>query len=813
MRPALALLLWTSSLAADVTFVGDVRPILESRCVACHRGSGAAAGVALDAFDSVRSLVHAGDAESSRLWLQVSGTPPAMPKGGRPLDASQLTVLRDWILQGAPEGSGPPAPAVWWAFRPLQRFEPPPAAGWGRTPVDSFIHAKQRAQALEPAPEADRRTLIRRVTYNLHGLPPSPEDIEAFVNDRDPEAYEKLVDRLLASPRYGERWGRHWLDVVHYGESHGYDKDKPRRNAWPYRDYVIRSFNEDKPYARFVEEQLAGDVLYPDDPRAVVATGFVAAGPWDFVGHVELREGTVDKRITRSLDRDDMVMAAMSTFTSMTVHCARCHDHKFDPIPQADYYKLQAVFGGVDRADRPYDEDPAVWGKRRPLLQARRTVLAGLQPLYDQAARLDNEETRAIDGAVAALRKEISGIPPAGAGSDPARRSALQAKVAAAQKERQEITFGLLPEPRRSQFQALRGELTRLDAALGALPKPAWVYAASNDFARQSNFSPAWSPRPVHLLARGSVEAEGSLMTPGALSAVAGLPADFGAIDAEGERRAALARWVTDSKNPLTWRSIANRVWHFHFGAGLVDSPNDFGRMGAEPSHPELLDWLAQFLLDNDGSLKKLHRLILTSAVYRQSSRHHDAFAKIDGENRSLWRMNRTRLEAEAVRDSVLAVTGKLDLTVGGPPAEHFFFRDDHSPEYDYARFDPDGPGAHRRAIYRFIVRSVPDPFFESLDCPDASQLTAKRNVTLTAIQALALLNDPFMVRQSEHFAARLERERPDLPSRVERAYELALGRAPRPEESRALIEYGRAHGLVNACRLLFNLNEFVFVD
>ncbi len=261
---------------------------------------------------------------------------------------------------------------------------------------------------LTASPEAGRATLIRRLTYDLHGLPPTWEEVQAFIADKSPNAYEKLVDRLLASPRYGERWGRHWLDVAHYGESHGYDKDKPRRHAWPYRDYVIRAFNQDKPYARFVEEQLAGDVLWPDDPEAIVATGFIAAGPWDYVGHAELREGTTDKKITRLLDRDDMVMSTMSAFVSMTAHCARCHDHKFDPISQEDYYSLQAVFAGVDRADRPYDLDPKVHAARRPLLEKRRALLAQLRPLQEQAAAVTSAELKKLDDTLTEVKSEFA---------------------------------------------------------------------------------------------------------------------------------------------------------------------------------------------------------------------------------------------------------------------------------------------------------------------------------------------------------------------------------------------------------------------
>jgi hypothetical protein len=581
----------------------------------------------------------------------------------------------------------------WWSLRPL--VQPPvPAvknAGWVRTPVDAFVLAELETRGLPTAPEADRPTLIRRIIFDLHGLPPTPEEVEQFVNDRRPDAYERLVERLLASPRYGERWGRHWLDVVHYGDTHGFDKDKRRDNAWPYRDYVIRSFNADKPYARFIQEQLAGDVLFPGDSEGVVATGFLAAGPWDFVGHVELREGTVDKEKTRLLDRDDMVSTMAVTFLSVTAGCARCHDHKFDPIPQTDYYRLQAVFAGVDRGDRAFGNGP-----------------------YK-------------------------------------------------------------------------------------------VYAVVSH-----------APRPIFVLHRGDVEKPGKPASAGALSCVPGLKSDFALAhpDNEGERRAALARWISDRANVLTWRSIANRVWHYHVGRGLVDTPSDFGRNGSRPSHPELLDWLAVAARDGDGSLKRLHRLILLSSFYRQTSEDNPACAKIDGDNRFLWRMNRQRLDAESVRDAILAVSGKLDNRMGGPGFEPFRFKDDHSPIYDHTALEKiHDPATYRRTVYRFTVRSVPSPFLECLDCADPNVNTPVRNTTLTALQALALLNDPFVVRQAEYFAERLRRESPEPSQQITAAFRLAFGRPPGEMERLALLNYAKKHGLPAACRLLFNANEFLFID
>jgi hypothetical protein len=552
---------------------------------------------------------------------------------------------------------------------------------------------------------------------------------------------------------------------------------------------------------------LAGDVLWPDSPEAFVATGFIAAGPWDSVGHVELREHTVDKKITRLLDRDDMLMTTMSAFVSMTAHCARCHDHKFDPIRQEDYYSLQAVFAGVDRAEQPYDDDPAAFSKRRALLRKRRDVMIPLQPLLDRAAQVSGPEIEKLDAEISELRKQLADR------KDPD----VQQKLDQALERRKTMVYALLPRDIRERMDPLNLELSRIDGELAALPQPKSVYAAAAFFPVQANFRPPLMPRPVWVLNRGSVEEPGAPAVPGTLSCVSGLPSRFAETvqGDEGARRAALAQWITAPENMLAWRSIVNRVWHYHFGSGIVDTLNDFGRMGSEPTHPDLLDWLAVEFRDSlRGSLKQLHRLIVTSSVYRQSSQNQPANAARDGENRFVWRSNRQRLDAESVRDSMLAISGKLDLTMGGPSAEQFWFKDDHSPVYDYSKFDVDSPGGRRRSVYRFLVRSVTDPFMDRLDCPDPSLITAKRNVTITAIQALATLNNPFVVRQAQHFADRLRKLAPEnSEEQIRWLYRLSVGRDPAESERRALAAYHARHGLENLCRVLFNSNEFLFID
>ena len=762
----------------------------------------------------------------------------------------------------------------WWSLRPVSAPAVPAVdAAWERTPVDAFVLRALRARGLEPAPAADRRTMIRRLTFDLHGLPPTEAEVGAFVADDRPDAYERLVDRLLASPRFGERQARRWLDVVHYGETHGYDKDKLREHAWPYRDWVIRAFNEDKPYERFVAEQVAGDALYPGTEDGVIGLGMLAAGPWDFVGHVELREGTVDKAKTRSLDRDDVVHTVMTSFASTTAACARCHDHKFDPVPQTDYYRLQAVFAGVERADRSYQKsgddrwltstagslgyhsaieasrDAEKWvqvdlGRAQPLdevlLFPSHEVFGGHPgPGFGFPLRFRVDVAASEDFADAVTVADHTDADFPHPGDRPQRfdcggRSARYVRVTATRLfERTDdwiFALGELVVRRGEQNLAAGALVTALDSIEaggawgkkyltdGAGPRSgALVYAAAPTFRAVGNFRPAPTPRPIHVLARGDVEQPGAEAHAGAMSCLPALAHHFDGLEGapEAQRRAALARWLVDRRNPLTWRSIVNRVWQSCFGRGLVDTPNDFGRMGARPSHPELLDWLAATFRDDGGSLKELYRLLVTSAVYRQRSASdlHGAASRVDADNRLLWRANRRRLEVEAVRDAMLAVSGKLDLTMGGPSVRWFGFVDDHSPHYYYDRFSPDGEGAYRRSVYRHIVRSVPDPFFEALDCADPSASTPQRYTTLTPLQALAMLNDRFVLRQSEHFAARLQARSSELGAQVDAAFRLALGRAPSRAEAEEASAYARRHGLANLCRLVFNLNEFVFVD
>jgi Protein of unknown function (DUF1553)/Protein of unknown function (DUF1549)/Planctomycete cytochrome C len=750
--------------AAREDFEKDVRPIFTKNCVTCHGPEKQRGGLRLDRkVDALRGgdsgpVIVPTKADDSLLIQLVSEVEAGkfMPPKGERLAAAEIVTLRTWIDQGAKwpdDGAVAARPMNWWSFQPVSRPAVPLVSGSvsvPRHPIDGFILTKLQEKELLSSPEADRQTLIRRIYFDLIGLPPTLEETGAFLNDASPDAYEKLVDRLLASPHYGERWARHWLDVVHFGETHGYDKDKPRPNAWPYRDYVIRSLNADKPYSRFVQEQIAGDVLFPGTVDGIEALGFLAAGPWDLIGHEELPESKIDGQVARHLDRDDMVANTVNTFMSLTAHCAQCHNHKFDPITQEDYYSLQAVFAALDRTDRVFDVDPEL-AARRTQLEARRKV----------AARV-----------------------PVGP----------ELPETAAERETVEAELRKLPAAR--------------VAYIGA------VHHGSGNFAGTG--PTGGKPRAIHVLPRGDVNKPGHEVGPGAIAAVPGLTGRFALSlsHAEGERRAALARWLTAPDNPLLWRSIVNRVWLHHFGRGIVDSPSDFGRMGQLPTHPELLDWLAAETRDNGGSLKRLHRLIVTSATYRQVSTDKPVLTKIDADNRFLWRQNRRKLEAEAVRDSILLAAGKLDLTMGGPSFQDFVIeKPEHSPHYEYYLHDPEDPKSHRRAIYRFVVRSKQQPFMAALDCADPSMAVDRRNQTITPQQALTLLNNRLTLTMAVHFAARAEKLADDDAGRMSAAIRVALGREPTPSEREALAAYAKEHGLCNACRMILNLNEFVFID
>ncbi|HEX4951625.1 MAG TPA: PSD1 and planctomycete cytochrome C domain-containing protein [Blastocatellia bacterium] len=816
--------MWRAAMSTQISFERDIRPIFAAHCEKCHGAQKQSGGLRLDNKASAlrASIIVVGKATQSTLYQRITAPDgEQMPPVGERLNAAQIALIKAWIDGGAvwPEGDGATGrrgdggigrrgeEGQHWAWQAIKRPVVPTIRNPQstiRNPIDPFVAARLAQAKLTMSPEADRRTLIRRLYFDLTGLPPTPERVQQFVNSRDPKAYEKLVDELLASPRYGERWARHWLDVVHYGDTHGYDKDKPRPNAWPYRDYVIRAFNEDKPYARFVEEQIAGDVLYPNTRDGIQALGFLAAGPWDFIGHAELPESKIDGKIARHLDRDDMVANTIGTFTSVTVHCAQCHNHKFDPVTQEDYYSLQSVFAALDRADKKYFPNDAALTAKFNQLDGRQRDLAERKRVIERdAAKAAGEAVTKLDAQIAEATKKPNN----------------EEEVKALRTKRAQLVDAAMKPETRTERDAFNVELAQLSKELATFPQPEVVYAGTVHYGTGTFVGTGASggkPRPIFLLARGQVTTPGREVGSGALAMLSFQPARFALPkDApEGERRAALAHWITDKSNPLTWRSIVNRVWQYHFGAGLVTTPNDFGHNGAKPSHPELLDWLASEFRDTGGSLKKLHKLIVMSATYRQTSNPQSAI-QTPQSNELLWRQNRRKLEAEAVRDAVLAVSGKLDLTMGGAGWQDFMIeRPEHSPHYEYGLADPNDSKTWRRSIYRFIVRSQTQPWMTALDCADPSMRVDKRNESLSPLQALALLNNGFMIMQSQHFAARLQQEKPhDLAAQIERAIWLAFGRKATPTEQQKYAAFARNYGLPNLCRVLLNLNEFAFAD
>ncbi|MEI6712566.1 MAG: DUF1553 domain-containing protein [Verrucomicrobiota bacterium] len=970
-----------------IDFTKDIQPIFEAKCIKCHGEEKQKGGYRLDQKDSALTggdehapNIHPGKSAESPLIQFVAGLDPdtKMPPKGDKLSPEEIGVLRAWIDQGAQWPESPTVaktdPLDWWSLKTLQ--QPSIPDGTARNPIDRFILQKLAEKGMSPAPEADPRTLIRRITYDLTGLPPTPEETAEFekaaAQDKE-KALEQLAERLLASPRYGERWARHWLDIVHYGDTHGYDKDKPRPNAWPYRDYVIRSLNSDKPYARFIQEQIAGDVLFPGTEDGWAAPGFIAAGPWDYVGHAEVPESKTDGKIARLLDRDDMVANTMNTFCATTVQCARCHNHKFDPIKQEDYYRLQAVFAALDRADKPFDPDPQIAATRQQLENEK-------WRLEDERQRLNNQRTAQEEVRIGLLEKKIEELkegrsaverPEFGYHSqiesqqdvtkwvqldlgsiqsfkqiryvachdwynrigpgfgfpvrykielsnDPSfkvgvkvlenhldadvpnpecRPNIIQAtergryirftatKLAPRKNDyifalaelevldtkgrnlalgvtvtsldsievatrwgRRNLVDGYFYGPRTApdataiaaleqERNALRAKedkdpaavsqqisdneaaTAKLAADLRKLPPPQMAYVGTihrGTGTFKGTGASGGKPRPIFVLKRGDVRQPLQEVLPGTVSFFKELPAQFEipADQPEGQRRAALASWVSDKRNPLTWRTITNRVWQYHFGRAICDSPSDFGKMGRLPTHPELLDWLAAEFRDGNQSLKELHKLIVTSATYRQSSVGNPENEKLDANNTLLWRMNRRKLEAEAVRDTVLAVSGKLDLQMGGPGYQDFVIdKPQHSPHYEYEWSDVEDSKTHRRSIYRFIVRSQPQPFMAVLDCADPSMAVEKRNETVNALQALAMVNNRLIVAMAKHFAHRLESLSPEPEARLTAAYQLAFNRQPSALEKQQLLEFTQKHGLPNTCRLLLNLNEFSFVD
>ena len=717
-----------------------------------------------------------------------------------------------------------------WAFQPLGRVAPPPPAPAGANPVDAFVLAELRPRGLELSPPADRRTLLRRVSLDLTGIPPTPEELADFLADSAPDAFARVVDRLLSSPRYGERWARHWLDLARYADSEGFKADETRPNAWRYRDYVIDAFNRDVPYDRFVREQIAGDELWPESPAAHVATGFNRHYP--------------DESNARLLPRrrqeilNDLTDTVGSVFLGLTYECCRCHDHKYEPLTQRDYYRLQAFFAHTAAQDdtpllppaelRAYETKLAVWRERsRPIREAMDALLAPRRhELEKDYFDKYPDEVRAILNKPAAERTPYEQQMAAKAAQylDPASHQYVAPL--------KDVLARLKPAQRAKwdELQARLDELAPLHP--GELPLGACMM----------DLGPA-AP-PTYVLNRGILESPGEEVEPGLFSLL--WPAAVPARPPEGQattgRRSALAAALTDPANPLVPRVMVNRLWQHHFGRGLAATPSDLGLHGEAPTHPALLDWLAGEFVRSGWSLKQMHRLILASRTYQQGGDYRASAAAVDPANQWLWHFPRQRLEGEAIRDSALAVAGRLNSRMGGPGIFPALPTGMPAPRGGWA-VEREAAERDRRSIYIFVRRNARYPMFDAFDQPDAHESCPRRNVTTSPIQALTLLNDRLTLNWAQALAGRVLAApgATDAAATAGRAFEFALGRPPDAAESATLQQFltdqGRriaarqargetlalptplptgtdpvaAAALVDVCHTLLNANEFVY--
>jgi len=727
--------------------------------------------------------------------------------------------------------AAPAAPEKHWAFIPVQRPALPATTNplWSTNPIDRFIQAKMEAEGVKPAPEADRRTLIRRLYLDLIGLPPTPDEVLGFLEDKTPGAVAKVVDQLLARPQYGERWARHWLDVVRYAETNGYERDGAKPHAWRYRDYVIDALNHDRPYDRFLTEQLAGDELEGSDATSQIGTTFLRLGTWD--------DEPADLKVDRYDQLDDVLGTAATAFLGVTLRCARCHDHKFEPFTQVDYYRMLAVFEPLVRP-----QDGRIELDR---LAGRSSELAAYNEV---SARADAEVARIWERIFALTRPEIgrllAPVEKSKDGKPGLKRTALPVEAIKAfqtessqrsQAQRNLVMYFALkleaevrqiaPPEVKAALKPLDERIAAINAARPKEPPRAYIWTEDGPKAPQT-----------HVLKGGDPSRPAKAVEPGVPAVMVPRQPDPPNPTASSTgRRLWLARWLTSRENPLTARVIVNRIWQFHFGEGLVASSNDFGVMGDPPSHPELLDWLAAEFVASGWRLKPLHRMIVLSRTYQRSSAFQPEAARLDPQGSLLWRWRQRRLDAEVVRDSILAVSGRLNPRMGGPgvyPTLPLAVLEGQSKPGDgWGKSDEHEQS--RRSIYIFAKRSLAVPELELLDTPDTTSSCERRVVSTTGPQALTFLNGAFIHEQARHFAARLIALVGQRPKdQVERAFGLALCRPPRPEESSAALEFldeqerqikaeaaaaraepgdARRQALEAFCLVVLNTNEFVY--
>ncbi len=897
------------SVADEVDFTKEIKPLLQKHCVACHGPDKQEGGLRLDARtpglkggDNYAPAIKAGSSAESPLFQFVADEKAdlRMPPKGPRLNATEISLLKRWIDSGAkwPEDSNPieTRATKHWSFQPLATFNKD-------ANLDGFISTKLQDAGLEFSPLADRRTLIRRLFLVMHGLPPTPEQVTEFINDQRPDAWPKLVEQVLSSPHYGERWAQHWLDLVRFGETNGFETNRERPTAWHYRDYVVESFQHDKPYDVFVREQIAGDAFGND-----IGTGFLVAGPVDIVKSRDINLTLMQ----RQDEMADILNTTGTAFLGLTVGCARCHNHKFDPITQKDYYALQAVFAGVQHGERrlptPPDQQQQLaaldqriadltsklaqfiplpnpntkTAQREPVnaklnidrimpTQAERvrfTITASNsgQPCIDELAVFADEKNVALashgtkarassslpgyaihklehinDGKFGNSWSWISNEGGAGWvelelpqieridriewGRD--REGMFQDRVATAyrievsiESDKWQVVSSSDDRQPFSKSQTTNEQPNyRFDAATPELAKQGRTWLAELAEAKQRRTQLATSlnayvgvfqqPGPIHRLFRGEPQQPREEVGPNTIAMLGDLKLD--PKSPERDRRIALANWITQPNNPLTARVWVNRLWQFQFGRGLVDTPNDLGANGVPPTHPELLDWLASELIASKWSTKHVQRLILLSRTWQQDSRPTAKGLAADAGCRLLWRFPPRRLEAEAIRDSVLQATGVLDLKVGGPGFDGFEVQLENVRHYFPKKIF--GPADWRRMIYMTKVRMEKDSTFGLFDCPDASQVVARRSLSTTPLQALNLLNSEFTQQQAKLLADRLRKDSGMEPrNQVRRAYVLCFLREPSTEEVTDATAFIESQGLEQFCRAMLNANELLFL-
>jgi len=878
----LVLLISTAALSAgaEIDFMRDVRPIFRAHCYDCHDGESEKSGLRLDVNAAAfrGGSGHApnivpGDPEASSLLQFVSASPNAelkMPPKGKRLPKKEIKVLRRWIEQGAPWPESANDGELddrtdHWSFKPIVRPD------GGKDDIDAFILHRLQEKGLSLSPPADPAIWLRRVTLDLTGLPPTAEEVEAFLADHSDTARAAVVDRLLASPRHGERWAQHWLDVVRYADTSGFEVNRERRNAWPYRDYVIEALNNDVPYDQFIREQLAGDAFQENR-----STGFLVTSAVLLPG--QIGKDDASKRLARQDELTEMVTNVGETFLGLSIGCARCHDHKFDAITAQDFYSMQAFLSGVKFGERPntnpVDESMRldlinqVTALERQLLELTpvanapppntirnidrfdpipatkvRFVIEGTMKDNFREPFIDELEVYDLTGNNIALGERGVIAKDSGNGGNSLAKlndglygneNAWRGKVKGegwvqleftnemmitavgwsrdrlgkyrdrlAVKYRIEVTGAdgkthvVASEKSRSndnsaptgKWESIEAKALELHKEVATLTAGGMIYSGI--------FS---SPEPISLLRRGDPEQPVSPVSPAAPIAIGeALALENEASDRE--RRKALADWIASPQNPLTARVIANRVWQWHFGMGLVETANDFGRAGAPPTHPELLDWLAAELIDSGWSLKHLHRLITLSATYAQSNRVQTSPASVDADVRYLWRYPSRRLEAEALRDSMLFVSGRLNLKTGG---RGFSLFDQRGGLSGFTPITESNDENRRRMIFAHKIRMEREAVFGAFDCPDGGQSMPRRRQSTTPVQALNLFNSQFTIDEATAFAKRV--------SSVREAWLLAYGREPDPEEAAAAEQFVEAHGWPTLLRAVYNSNEFVLL-